>query len=206
MMMIRKIRSRLGTSAPTHPDSPAQRWRKGGLLGLSLVALTVGLIPLNPAPASARNNDYNRCAAELLDRQLSPETVALACASALRPEELSECVVEINSRTDILAEDALTRCQQVRRPLELATCVVEISDGSTEGEAPLILDFCRRSLLPAEFSECVVGLQNQIDLVTSQAMSVCIDTRDRVGSPLPNFIPGREPPAPTRPSPNLPST
>jgi hypothetical protein len=204
-MMIRKIRSRLGTSAPIHPHSPLQQWRKGGLLGLSLVALTMGLIPLNPAPAAARNA-YNRCAAELLDRQLSPETVALACSAALRPEELSECVVEIDLRTDILAIDALTRCQEVRRPLELATCVVDISDESREGEAPLILDFCRRSLLPRQFSRCVVGLQNQIDLVTSQAMSVCIDTRDRVVSPLPNFIPGREPPAPTRTSPNLPST
>lgn len=203
--MIRKIRSRLGSSAPTHPRPLFQRCRQGGLLGLSFVALTLGFIPLSPAPAAARN-DYNRCAAELLDRQLPPETVALACASALRPEELSECVVEIDRNTDILAEDALNRCQQVRRPLELATCVVDISDDSTEGEAPLILDFCRRSLLPAKFSRCVVGLQNQIDLVTSQAMSVCIDTRDRVGSPLPNFIPGREPPAPTRTSPNLPST
>ncbi|WP_254563289.1 hypothetical protein [Oscillatoria sp. HE19RPO] len=199
-MMIRKICSRLGTRAP------GQQWRKGGLLGLSLVALSVGLIPFNPAPAAARNNAYDRCAAELLDRQLSAETVALACSAALRPEELSECVVEIDRRTDILAEDALTRCQEVRRPVELATCVVDISDDSTEGEAPLILDFCRRSLLPTQFSRCVVGLQNQIDLVTSQAMSVCIDTRDRVGSPLPNFIPGREPPAPTRTSPNLPST
>lgn len=205
-MMVRKIRSRLGSSAPTHPRSLVQRCRQGGLLGLSFVALTLGFIPLSPAPAAARNNDYNRCAAELLDRQLSPETVALACSAALRPEELSECVVEINGRTDILAEDALTRCQEVRRPLELATCVVEISDDSREGEAPLILDFCRRSLLPTQFSRCVVGLQNQIDLVTSQAMSVCIDTRDRVVSPLPNFIPGREPPAPTRTSPNLPST
>ncbi len=200
MMIWKKISSRLGSS------TPAQRWRKGGLLGLSLVALTVGLIPLNPAPASARRNVYERCAAELLDRQLSPETVALACSAALRPEELSECVVEIDLRTDVLAEDALNRCQEVRRPLELATCVVDISDDSTEGEAPLILDFCRRSLLPRQFSRCVVGLQNQIDLVTSQAMSVCIDTRDRVVSPLPNFIPGREPPAPTRTSPNLPST
>ncbi len=204
--MFPKISDRLEVSAPNYPNSPAQRWRKGGLLGLSLVALTLGWIPVSPTPALARNNDYNRCAAELLDQQLPPETVALACSSALRPQELSQCVVDIDRRTDILAEDALTRCQQVRRPLELATCVVDISDGSTEGEAPLILDFCRRSLLPAEFSECVVGLQNQIELVTSQAMSVCINTRDRVVSPLPNFIPGREPPAPTRTSPPLPST
>ncbi|MBK4729666.1 hypothetical protein JJD41_07265 [Oxynema sp. CENA135] len=178
--------------------------------------LLVGLLPLSVswlswvAPAAAfgeKTNDYQDCATALLDANLPPERVATACARVLHPEDLATCVTEIETQTDVVATDALEACVRVRRPAELATCVVDIADGSPEGDAPAILDFCRRSLLPQQFSQCVVGLKNELDLVSTQAMGFCIDAGDRIRDFDPTFIPGDGTPVePPRNEPNLPST
>lgn len=189
---------------------PARKEVKVGVLGLCLLPLATLVLPVLSDPALAfakKNNPYNQCAADLLSRELSPETVALACASVVRPGDLASCVVEIDQQTDIIPLDALNTCRGVRRPTELANCVVDIAQLSAEGDGPAILEFCRRSLLPQEFSECVVGLKNQIDLITPQAMVVCIDAGDRVIDPGPNFIPGSQGPViPPQPDLDLPST
>lgn len=191
--MFRQIRDRL-------PRSPL----KLALVGMGLLPAIATFSPfLKPAVAA---NPYDICAEDLLRRQLPPESVALACSSVLDPEELSECVVDIDVNTDIIASDALAACQQVRRPLELATCVVDIAEVSEVSDAPAILQFCGSSLLPERFAQCVVGLKNEIDLITTQALAICIDAGDRIIDPAPDFIPGKEPPSEPPPTDNLPST
>ncbi len=86
---------------------------------------------------------------------------------------------DIQRQTSILAIDALATCRQVRQPDELATCVVGISINSKEKTIPEVLNYCRRSLLPVRFAECVVGLQKEIDVTSNQAMNTCIDANDR---------------------------
>ena len=69
----------------------------------------------------------------------------------------------VNSK--IVNLDALDACRRVRRPLELATCVMMIH-GSTEtmplddNGSKLVLDSCRKSLLPERYGRCVVGFRN----------------------------------------------
>ncbi|MCT7949006.1 hypothetical protein NG798_04330 [Ancylothrix sp. C2] len=144
-----------------------------------------------PASAASRNS-YQRCAGKLIDVGLAPELVAVACGSALHPDQLGSCVMKIHDRTDITAIDALSTCVRVRRPEDLATCVVDISEDSDAGLAPVVLDNCRRSLLPVRYSECVVGLSRKIEILPGQAMATCIDAADRPGPFDRSFIPQSE--------------
>lgn len=163
-------------------------------LMVALVPASAGLLAFTePMPANAAyRNSYQRCAGKLIDVGLAPELVTVACASALHPDELGSCVMKIHDRTDIAAIDALSTCVRVRRPEDLATCVVDISEDSDAGLAPIVLDNCRRSLLPARYSECVVGLSRKIEILPVQAMTTCIDAADRPGPFDRSFIPQSE--------------
>lgn len=158
-------------------------------LRLAATPLVVSGLALNfPAMAasvpSSYLNDYRFCAARLLALNISGEAVSTACAAALEPKVLSTCVYDIQRQTSILATDALATCRQVRRPNELATCVVGISINSQEKTIPEVLNYCRRSLLPARFAECVVGLRREIAVTPVQAMDTCIDGSDRAIVPV----------------------
>ncbi|MBW4644501.1 MAG: hypothetical protein KME23_16190 [Goleter apudmare HA4340-LM2] len=133
------------------------------------------------ALTASYSNDYRACAGQLLRVNISAEAALPACAKALRPRELSTCVVKINREAKINSVDALTTCRQVRRPEELATCVVGISQ-NTQGEVnPAVLNYCGRSLLPVRFAQCVVGLRSEVkDLASNRALETCIDASDRV--------------------------
>ena len=160
-------------------------------------------------PATARDiptsyqNTYRGCTGRLLNIKISPEDAAAACAEALRPSELSKCVVEIEQETEIAAGDALGTCRQVRRPNDVARCVVGISSGDKEA-IPDVLDYCgRRTLLPTRFAECVVGLRIQAKVAAPQAMETCISASEPPRDFAPNFVPeNRDPilPAPAAPS------
>ena len=100
------------------------------------------------------------------------------------PKRLATCVYDIQRQTNILATDALATCTRVRQPDELATCVVGISVNSQEETIPEVLNYCRLSLLPVRFAECVVGLRREIDVTPIQAMNTCIDGSDRAIVPV----------------------
>ncbi len=143
-------------------------------------------------PSSYRNQ-YRGCAGRLLSVGIPAEAAASACAEALRPQDLSKCVVEIERQTELAAEDALSSCRQVRRPNELARCVVGISRNQEEA-IPSVLNYCGRSLLPERFAECVVGLRVEADFAPTDAMETCIDASDVIGEVAPNFVPGNQTP------------
>jgi hypothetical protein len=124
--------------------------------------------------------DHSLCAAELLDSGVSREVTATACAQALVPSDLSLCVAKINRLTPIAANDALAACTRVRRPVEMSTCVVDIYRRTQETNTPvtvsspnLILDGCRRSLLPLRFTDCVIGLSQRINFANDVALRTC---------------------------------
>ena len=157
-----------------------------GWLAMTL-PLTAATIP------SSYRNQYRGCAGRLLSVGISAEAAASACAEALRPKDLSRCVVEIEQQTELAAEDALSSCRQVRRPNELASCVVGISRNQEEA-IPSVLNYCGRSLLPVRFAECVVGLRVEADFAPTDAMDTCIDASDPLGEVAPNFVPGNQTP------------
>lgn len=169
-----------------------------GLVALSLPAGSVTR-EYRSTPLGDRPRDYESCVRTLSGLQLAETEVAAACAAALYPRSLGECVSRISGDTAIAATDALSTCRRVRRPNDLATCVVDISRGSSE-ETVLtnVLDNCRRSLLPVRFSSCVTGLRGGVPaLSTDQAMTNCIASSDRPRDFLPSFIPsGQEIPLP----------
>jgi hypothetical protein len=163
----------------------------GAAIALASSVAIAGL-PISPAQAlfrsSPRGNDYEICANRLLSAGISPEEAADSCAAALHPQDLSSCVLSIDSGTPVAAVDALTGCKRVRRPLDLAECVVDV-DSDTQSVASIeSLDYCRRSLLPLEFSSCVVGLRREIDLEAIAAMDVCIDADDRAIQYAPSVL------------------
>lgn len=134
--------------------------------------------------AMETSRDYRACTARLLQLGISAENTAGACAAALRPRDLGECVHRIHKQTQVAAQDFFGSCLQARRPLDFSACVVGISKQGRDAFDPSILNYCNRSLLPRRFAQCVVGLRSEIDLGVTRAMDTCIDASDRLGGAL----------------------
>ncbi|MGG6296103.1 hypothetical protein ACQ4M4_17080 [Leptolyngbya sp. AN02str] len=155
---------------------------------LSLVAAGVTLAGVPTAPAQAfftpdyrfnpNARDYASCTSSLIDTGIGEATAASACASALKPQDVSRCVTGIN-RDSLAATDVLEACTRVRRPIDLATCVNQIGQEEDQPVLVSVMDNCRRSLLPERFADCVTGVRNASALTTPQAMQTCISAGDR---------------------------
>ena len=178
-------------SSVTHPAPAGSKATGRWILAFGTQLATLGLLaaalPMLPASAITikfprPKNEYRACSVELMGAGLTADAAASACAGALHPRDISKCVVQINRKTNIAGVEALASCERVRRPKDLATCVVDINTKSrTQTTTPLlVLDQCRRSLLPEQFSECVVGLSRQVDFSVDRLMTTCLDTRDKV--------------------------
>jgi hypothetical protein len=87
---------------------------------------------------------------------------------------LGDCVVDINDKTGIGAEDALGVCERSRRPDEVASCTIDIHDALLSGPTVSAMEHCGRSLLPERYATCVVDLNDAADLSAEDALSRCI--------------------------------
>ncbi len=159
---------------------------------MMLLFLTMA-IPSVPAFAATRN-EFQTCAKDIVGAGIPSDQAATACAGVLHPQELSDCVVKIKQVTPSVVSDAVRICYQARRPLDLATCVNDISRGVPNAMASNVLDYCRRSLLPTRFSECVVGLNRSVNFSAPQAMDTCISARDMPYQLFPQEVPSQVPP------------
>lgn len=168
-----------------------------------LVIAGLFLAAISPSGARAASNSFQLCTAELQRANISDIMAAKACAQAIVPEDLSECVLRINLFTPTISEQALVACTRVRRPPELATCVIEIGRSSENAQIVSVLDHCRRSLEPLRFSECVVGLNVQTDLSPTSTLETCIDAEIFTGSSSPAS--GSSSPPATTPQPFVPT-
>lgn len=154
---------------------------------MTAIAISSSFFMAMAAPSWAAretSRDYRACAARLLQLGISAENAAGACATALRPRDLGECVHRIQRQTQVAAQDFFGSCLQARRPLDFSACVVGISKQGKDSFDPNILTYCNRSLLPLRFAKCVVGLRSEIDLGVIRAMDTCIDASDRLGGAL----------------------
>lgn len=136
------------------------------------------IAPFRPLQA-ATGDQFKICAEELQEAGLSPEKASTACADAIRPKDLSLCVLSMNQEVGIPADTALFNCYRDRRPLDLASCVVNINDYLQADDMEMIVENCRRSLLPLRYSECVVGLTNtpEKDISPVKAVEDCLDAQ-----------------------------
>lgn len=167
---------------------------------LAIVGLVAIAIPTPPAVAYT---PFQICAAQLVRyASVTPERATVACANALSPADYSRCVVTMSLRTPAITNDALTACTRVRRPIELSTCVVDITNRSRDSQVPTVLDYCRRSLQPLRFSECVSGLSREVDFATPKTLDTCIAAEDYPSQLFPNFAPppSSQPTLPTVPN------
>ncbi|MEA5579822.1 hypothetical protein VB620_00525 [Nodularia harveyana UHCC-0300] len=149
----------------------------------------LAMVAPSMAVTASYANDYRVCTAQLLNLDITEQAVSQGCAKALRPRELSTCVVKISQQTEISAVNALSSCQQARRPKDLSTCVVGINKNIPAAVHTSVLNYCGRSLLPERFAQCVVGLGSEINITPTQAMDTCIDARDRVSGFSPASVP-----------------
>lgn len=162
---------------------------------LALASLFAIAIPSRPAHAI---NDFQLCTAQLVRLAgVSPEGAVDACSDVLNPKDLSRCVVTIHKLTPTLTQDALVACQRVRRPVELSRCVFDITDNTRDSQPTAVLDYCRRSLLPLRYAECVVGLSRETDFSSGKALQSCIKAEDFPRDLSPSFAP----PPPQSPTP-----
>lgn len=145
---------------------------------IAIAGLFVNILP-SQAFINLSKNDYRICAAQLLKAGMTAQAASQGCAKAIRPRELSSCVADITRKTEITASDAFSSCRQARRPKDLATCVVDISRNTKQAVNLATLNHCGRSLLPVKFSECVVGLRQEINLDPMRSLNVCIDASDK---------------------------
>ncbi|BAY22706.1 hypothetical protein NIES2100_24690 [Calothrix sp. NIES-2100] len=157
---------------------------------LAIAGWLATMVPTMAIIPSYSSNDYRTCAGQLLRVNINANAASQACAGALRPRDLSACVVKINKETQINAVEALTTCSKARRPEELASCVVGISlYPSKEAANPTILNYCGRSLLPVSFGQCVVGLRSEIKSALIPTLETCINGSDRVSATTPSILP-----------------
>jgi len=181
---------------------PLRRQRRSPLRALS--AITLGTAALTAivsavvAPAATAFFypfdlepdivDYEACATDLISEGVDGSTAADVCGRALRPEDLGKCVVGV-ARESLAVEEVLTACTRVRRPDELAGCFNDIRGIDTIAAEANVLDNCRRSLLPTRYANCVIGLRQEIEFSTDEAMTSCLAAGDRPRNTLPIFQP-----------------
>ncbi|MFW6367837.1 MAG: hypothetical protein ACOCZG_01635 [Halothece sp.] len=141
--------------------------------------LCLMLAPSFSAQASV-GDEFRVCAEELQEAGLSPDEASAACADAIRPKDLSLCVLSMNQEVGIDANEALSNCFRNRRPVELATCVIEINDFLDSDNLTPIVENCRRSVLPLRYSDCVVGLTEtaEEEIAPQKAVEDCITAED----------------------------
>ena len=164
------------------------------LMGLSSVTL-LSLTHVLPAQA----NEYQSCTDRLTGVKIDPLSIAQGCAEALHPQDVGTCVVQIVNNKSVNSKivnlDALDACRRVRRPLELATCVTMIHRSTEtmpldDNGSKLVLDSCRKSLLPERYGRCVVGFRNNpmqksiVDVAMTDrtkgldGLNTCLDATD----------------------------
>lgn len=156
----------------------------------ALVFTTAGLLVLGLPTSSAlasyryrrvRTSDYENCTADLISRGAAESVAATACASAFHPLEVSRCVAGVGGGDALVVSDVLEACRSVRRPDDLAQCFNQILDDDSAANRSSVLSHCRRSLLPNDFANCVVGVKQGSTLTTDRALATCIDAVDTPG-------------------------
>jgi len=161
-------------------------------LTLPFTLFSAVLAPLTLAsPGLAIGYNYGQCVTDLLEVGLSAEAVASACASALRPEQVGSCVLDVTAVTELSAEVALAACSRDRRPLEVATCVVDIHEFLDVPNSAAVLNHCHRSILPARYADCVIDTALVAEIATTDSMALCIAAGYRPVDVAPSFIPTR---------------
>ena len=145
-------------------------------IGLTAIAtVQTAFWAVNPPVANA--NQFNSCVRKLTNSEITSEAAAIACGVALKPNRLSHCVTRIYNLS-VPPADALDYCFRVRRPRDFAICFANIYRSGQGADANMVLDSCRRSLLPKRFAKCVRGVTPRTELASETILNACLADQD----------------------------
>jgi hypothetical protein len=151
-----------------------------------IAGLAAPLVLLSAPRAIA--SDFEACTRSLIEAGIDGSTAAGDCGQALHPTDLSSCVVDITKDTDLDVAQTLVACQSDRRPQELATCVSDIHQNLAIDNSAMVLNNCRRSILPTRYADCVVGVAKAAELAPADSMAQCMVAGYRPEELAPTFI------------------
>jgi hypothetical protein len=137
---------------------------------ISLVAWPMAMV----SPGAAEANDFRYCAGALIDAGVDTALATSACAQALHPDIMANCVLDVSYVTEIEPTDALATCSSDRRPDEVATCVVDIAQRLEGANKTTVVENCGLSFLPVRYSDCVLGIAAASDLEADASLTQCI--------------------------------
>ncbi|WP_414528939.1 hypothetical protein [Nodularia chucula] len=188
--MSKKNLSQAGNQQGSSSVEIVNKYKTMGLTTpVLVVAGWLAMMVPSMAVTASYANDYRFCIAQLLNLGITEQAISQGCAKALRPRELSTCVVRINQQTEISGANALSFCEKARRPQDLSTCVVGITRNIQGADQTSVLQSCSTSLLPERFAECVVGLGSEINIAPTQAMNTCLAASDHASGFSPASAP-----------------
>lgn len=162
--------------------------------------------------------ELSSCVEEISDGTPVESRNALQkCFQVRRPLELSSCTVDIyqdETNFEVVEIEPIDDRPTETEPLEtqpienqpVETRLVEVDRDLLIAYANLTLDYCRRSLLPKRYSECVVAVNRELpELPLPEALQICISAEAYPESLFPPSTPGDPvplPPVETDPSPD----
>ncbi|MEM6611778.1 MAG: hypothetical protein AAF652_05885 [Cyanobacteria bacterium P01_C01_bin.72] len=147
--------------------SQAVRWT-------SLISFPVFLLATPSSSVLAREAGIGACADSLISSGVAELAASSACADAIDPKNLANCVEQIETETSVEGSEALQACYRVRRPAALADCVTTVSDSLELGKSDLALDSCRSSLLPERYAECALDLADVSEISGEEVLKSCL--------------------------------
>jgi hypothetical protein len=140
------------------------------------------------SPLMAQANEFGNCTGKLLAAGIDTTSAAQACAQALHPDQVANCVVDVTDIADVAAEDALAACSRDRRPEEVAACFGSIYTNLEGADPQKTLENCQLSILPIRYSDCVTGLAAESDLTPEASLVTCSVAGYRPVDLAPTFI------------------
>lgn len=150
-------------------------WQRATAVGaIATLQLGLSLAIASKPVAAAKGNPFGVCTEELLSIGIGTDTAVEACSRALLPDELSLCAIGIVEKAGADAAFALDNCFRVRRPDELAICALEIDEAFMSADPTVVVDSCRRSILPLRFADCVIGVGLGADIAVDTALQNCL--------------------------------
>ncbi len=135
-----------------------------------------GISYFQPTQAASLT-EFDICIKELTTAGLTANQAAQACSKAFRPKELAYCINKVKFYTEVNAANILDNCSKVRRPAELADCVVDIRKKTENADPTSVMGYCRRSLLPQRFAQCVISMNKQGNVGVNESLDLCIKTK-----------------------------
>jgi hypothetical protein len=173
--------------SPVHADS-------GNQYGVCVRELTNNGVPGEQAGSACAGalipKELSFCVNQIKQgTQIAGLDAVKACYRVRRPVDLANCVVDIYRQVPTVTETTTSEASATTPPdnsITAANRFESVVSGAAmnQEETPdtlslMVLDSCRRSLLPGPYSECVIAVSNNVQGASpAQALQTCLAAQD----------------------------